>query len=215
MVKNDSLRKFIWLELAIWLIIASLLVISIRSQRMKHLKSQVTYQIFMPDVDGLIVGSPVKFMGVEIGYVSQIKIVGRDVYLKLLITEKDVKLPQGVIATTEFSGLGGSKSLELYPPTPESLASNKIIDVQSPTRLRDVFVLLNDMFKKIDSIAQRASFFGTETETLHPKSSNNLQFGAMQNNVNMVNIWLDTLNNKLGIFNKKNERGADDEPDND
>ena len=35
------------------------------------------------------------------------------------------------------------------------------------------------------------------------------------NNVNMVNIWLDTRNNKLGIFNKKNERGADDEPDND
>ncbi len=118
----------------------------------------------MPDVDGVIVGSPVKFMGVQVGYIDKIKIVSNEVYLKVVITEKDVTLPKGSVATVEFSGMGGSKSLEIYPPTEESLASKKIIAVQSPKRLHDSLGLLNDMFDKIGSIMSRMSFFANEAD---------------------------------------------------
>jgi len=209
MVKNEQLRKLIFIELAVWLIIALGIVVTIRHYRIKHIKSQVTYQIFMPDVDGLIVGSPVKFMGVEIGYINQINIVGHDVYLKFLINKKDLKLPQGVIATTEFSGLGGSKSLELYPPTPETIASNKIIYVQAPTRLRDIFILLKEMVDKINAIAYKAAAFGEKAEDIHPKSD--IQIKEMQDNLDSIDKWSNTFTENIDKkFNKKHNNEVKD-----
>ena len=80
----------------------------------------------MEDVDGLIVGSPVKFLGVQIGHVMKIQIITTDVYIKFVVTQKDLNLPEGSIATVEASGLGGSKSLEIYPPEKDN-TTDKII----------------------------------------------------------------------------------------
>ena len=65
----------------------------------------------MPDVDGLIVGSPVRMMGIEVGHVTKIKPIKDEVFVRFIITEKDLKIPQGTVATVEFSGMAGSKSL--------------------------------------------------------------------------------------------------------
>ncbi|MBP3923702.1 MCE family protein [bacterium] len=203
MVKKENLRIFIWIELAIWLIILSLSVFAIRNYRIKNTKLQSSYQIFLPDVDGLIVGSPVKFMGVEIGYIDRIRIVGNDVYVKFIITEKNIKLPKGVIATVEFYGLGGSKSLELYPPTQDSIASKKVVAVQPPKRLGAALELLSQMFEKIDSITQRASVFATETESIHPASDNALNYGEIKDNMDTLDSWINEINLKLP--NKKNK----------
>ncbi len=113
----------------------------------------------MPDVDGMIVGSPVKFMGVQVGYIQKINIVNNNVYVKFVITEEGVSIPQGSIATVEFNGLGGSKSLEITQPTKESLGSNKLIVVNEPKRLFRSLTLLNDMFDKIGAIGTRSSYF--------------------------------------------------------
>lgn len=118
-----------------------------------------TYQIFLPDVDGLINGSPVKFMGIQIGYVNQIDIVGEDVYVKFIVTEPNVKIPEGSITTVEFSGLGGSKSLELYPPKPNQNPSGKMLIAQSPKRIHDSLGVLNDMFDKLIEITYDVSHF--------------------------------------------------------
>ena len=61
----------------------------------------------MQDVDGLIEGSSVRLMGVPIGYVKHISIVQDHVYVKFVLTNKDIQLPQGVIATAEFNGMAG------------------------------------------------------------------------------------------------------------
>ena len=159
----EGMHKYIWLELAVWLMILCFVVAGIRIYFYNREKNLVTYQIFMPDVDGIIVGSPVKFMGVQVGYIERVKIVSNDVYLKIVITDKDVELPKGSIATVEFNGMGGSKSLEVYPPTKESLAADKLIVVQNPKRLHDSLGLLNDMFDKIGSISTKLSFFARET----------------------------------------------------
>ncbi len=124
-------RSFIWL--AILFLIASTIILGIFHYR----KSFNTYQIFLSDVDGLINGSPVKLMGIQVGYVNQIDIVGEDVYVKFIITTPKVKLPYGSVATVEFSGLGGSKSLELYPPKQKTAAASKFIVVQRPKRIHD------------------------------------------------------------------------------
>lgn len=164
MEKFSDIHKYIRLEFVIWFFILCLVVTGVRVHRHNKAKELVTYQLFMPDVDGIIVGSPVKFMGVQVGYVDKIKIVSNDVYLKIVITDKNITLPKGSVVTVEFNGMGGSKSLEVYPPTKESLASKKLISVQSPKRLHDSLSLLNEMFDKIGSIMNRMSFFANETD---------------------------------------------------
>ena len=105
----------------------------------------------MSDADGLIVGSPVKFLGIQIGDIRQIKIISSEVYVEFVVTRKDLVLPVGSIATVEFSGLGGSKALEIYPPT-DKYPTDKIIAVKEPTRLNKVMGLFNEIFRDLDSI---------------------------------------------------------------
>lgn len=169
MSKFEDIRKFAWYEFFVWFIILCFCITGFKLYQRHESKKLVRYQIFLPDVDGLIVGSPVKFLGVQIGYIEKIKILSDEVYLKFVITDDDVKLPQGSIVTVEFSGMGGSKSLEIYPPTKESLASGKIIVTENPVRLSDSMGLMNHMFDKINSIIVRTSTFADETGIFHIK----------------------------------------------
>lgn len=174
------------------MLILSFAVFTIRHYRLKNIRNQTTYQIFLPDADGLIVGSPVRYMGIDVGYIDKIKIVGSDVYVKFVMHDKKYKLPRGVIATVEFAGLGGSKSLELYSPSEDSVTSKKIIEVKPPQRLGDVMVTFDMMFQKIDSIGQRFSVFATETESLYPNSDSAVDLNEIQDNMNMLDEWLDS-----------------------
>ncbi len=150
MKKFDNIRVYAWVEFVIWLIIIALCVFGIRYHRHQKQSEFKSYQIFMNDVDGLIVGSPVRFLGVQIGHVNKIQIVSSDVYVKFIITQKDLTLPTGAIATVEGSGLGGSKSLEIYPPKEDE--HSKIIQAKDSTRLNKVMSLFNTIFKDFDEI---------------------------------------------------------------
>lgn len=151
---------FFWIvEVFIWVLILFLVAGGIMVSKINYRKNFNTYQIFLPDVDGLINGSPVKIMGIQVGYVNQVDIVGDDVYVKFVITEKNVKIPHGSKATVEFSGLGGSKSLEIYPPESDKKHSDKLINPQSPKRIHDSIGMLYDMFDQIVEITYSVSHF--------------------------------------------------------
>lgn len=168
MKKIDEIHIYAWTELIIWLLIIALCVFGIRYHHHKSLKQYKSYQIFMNDVDGLIVGSPVRFLGMQIGHVTKIQLVSSDVYadiyIKFIITQKDLTLPTGAIATVEASGLGGSKSLEIYPPKDEK--QDKIIVSKDSTRLNKVMSLFNTIFKDIEEIFTNLSHVGNEMSTV-------------------------------------------------
>ena len=186
-----KIRIYAWIEFAIWLIIVAVCVFGIRYHHHKTQKQFKNYQIFMEDVDGLIVGSPVKFLGIQIGHIKKIQIVSSEVYIKFVITEKDLILPAGSIATVEASGLGGSKALEIYPPSDKS-PTDKIIATKDPTRLSKVMGLFDSIFRELDSII---------TTLTH--ASNQFEFtstGTIPKNVVMpedANNSLDNLNKTL------------------
>lgn len=159
MGKRLDIYKILFVEAVIWFCILCVVVFSIRAYNVKNYKAEKQYQIFISDVDGLIIGSPVKYMGVQVGYVSYIKLLTNEVYVKFLITNKDVSLPKGVVANVEFNGMGGTKSLELYPPTPQDLKTEKIINIKETFRLAHSIDLLDNMFAKLALIGGKFNYF--------------------------------------------------------
>lgn len=155
------------MELLFWLIVV-LLFVSLSSLGIifKEKNDKNDYQVFLQDVDGLIVGSPVRMMGIEVGHVTKIKPTNDNVYVKFVLTNPDVYIPQGTFLTVEFSGLAGSKSLELYLPDSNDYVDSKtpLLTVERPKRLHDALGLLNDMFKTLGSIIYSTSSFGTKLQ---------------------------------------------------
>ena len=156
-------------ELLIWLIIICFLIgifTFVSNYKESHQKND--YHIFLNDVDGLIVGSPVRMMGVEVGYITKIKPMQNQMYVKFLLTNPDVYLPQGTSVTVEFSGLAGSKSLELYLPDKNTYIdeTTPIVTVTPPKRLHDALGLLGDMYSKLNSIILTTSSFGKKMEEI-------------------------------------------------
>lgn len=165
-------------ELLIWLVIILIIVAVSTITYVSNTQKDNDYNIFMSDVDGLIVGSPVRMMGIQVGHVTKIKPTNGEVYIKFLITDKNLTLPQGTIATVEFSGMAGSKSLELYLPDSNTYIDNNVpmITVNPPKRLHDAAGLLNDMFDKLNSILSNSSSFGNQIQKMDlPKVNSNGQ----------------------------------------
>lgn len=184
-------------EFLVWLIILFFIVSFSTISYMRHEKSVNDYNIFMPDVDGLIVGSPVRMMGIEVGHVTKIKPTNEEVFVKFMLDDKNMQLPQGTFATVEFSGMAGSKSLELYLPDKTTYvdSTTPMLAVNSPKRLHDALGLLNDMFDKIGSIIYTSSSFSEKLKFI------DIQTGGSQN----AKEFLDYTDKLLDDSNKKAE----------
>ena len=183
-------------ELLIWLIIL-LIIISLATFGIfvKEKNNKNDYQIFLDDVDGLIIGSPVRMMGIEIGHITKIKPTNGEVYVKFVITNPEVYIPQGTIATVEFSGMAGSKSLELYLPE-ENFSGEDVpmLIVMPPKRLHDAVGLLNEMYNKIMTIIYSTSSFSNKIKYL------NLDFGGdtdMEKFLKYTNSVIDESNKRV------------------
>lgn len=184
-------------ELLIWLIIVLIAAIIFFFSNISHKNQPNEYKIFMPDVDGLIVGSPVRAMGIEVGHITKIKPVHDEVYVKFIITDKSVKIPQGTVATVEFSGMAGSKSLELYLPDENTYIDSSVplLSVSEPKRLHEAAGLLNEMFKKIGNIIAVSSRFG--------KKLSEIDFPEKNMNNNDSKNFLKYANETIDIQQKR------------
>lgn len=190
-------------ELLIWLIIVLIVVVTMTVSFISKSQIDNDYNIFMSDVDGLIVGSPVRMMGIEVGHVTKIKPTNGEVYIKFLLTDKNMSLPQGTVATVEFSGMAGSKSLELYLPDKNTYIDKDIplITVNPPKRLHDAVGLLNEMFDKINSILSNSSSFGNQVQKMDmPKINDNKQ--DMSDFLKFADDMVDDSNAKAEKFGK-------------
>lgn len=222
-MKSEKIEKLFYInhrgELLIWLIILLIIVIISFISRIVHSNNDMTeHKIFMPDVDGLIVGSPVRTMGVEVGHVTKIVPVKDEVLVHFIVTNNEVNLPRGTDATVEFSGLAGSKSLELYLPDQDTYIDSTVphLTVSSPRRLSDAAGLLNEMFKSIGNIIAVTSQFGTKlSEIDFPEKGKNfgnptefLKYSdsiidEQQKRADDLRQTLDELGGKLNGYSKK------------
>lgn len=176
----------------------------------------------MNDVDGLIVGSPVRFLGTQIGHVTKIQLVSSDVYsdiyVKFIISQPNLTLPTGAIATVEGSGLGGSKSLEIYPP--HKGKQDKIIVAKDSTRLNKVMSLFNTIFKDIEEIFTNLSHTSKELSKVpHKNIEKNVVTPAQaEKDLKELGIILDSYKKKEQKFrnevlNKKQPQNVEEVSD--
>lgn len=191
------------MELLAWLVIILIIVCISTVSFIKRQQDDNDYTIFMNDVDGLIVGSPVRMMGIEVGHITKIKPTNEEVYIKFIITDKDITLPQGTVATVEFSGMAGSKSLELYLPNENTYVDKNVplLTVNPPKRLHDAVGLLNDMFDKITSIVYTTSSFGDKIKFMEKMPKDEPQ--DINKFIKYADSMLDDSNKRLDDFNDK------------
>jgi len=198
-----KIRLFFALEVIVWLLVIVLIVGSVRYYYIKKQGEFRTYRIFMQDVDGLIEGSSVRMMGVPIGYIKNINIVQDEVYLKFVVTDKSIEIPQGAIATVEFNGMAGSKSLEIYSPDSVSKASGQLITIKKTNRLGAALGLFDDMFAKFDSILVRCNHFSGELEQIFPKSE---VVNKDKNSIEEAEKSIGLINNMIEEFNNSRKK---------
>lgn len=210
--RTAKLRK---IELSIWLIIFVIVVCAGVFLFNRHEESFETHKIKMPDVDGLIVGSPVNLMGIPVGYVTRTKITNdEEVVVKFKITNRNVHIQKGTVATVEFSGLGGSKSLELYPPDDDKTITKELlvnsyddyILVERPKRLRDCWMLLYQMYQKIITIAYNISAFGEQINSVNIMPVRNNTIDTIKF-IDYADKWIDNSHSNMENFRKILEKG--------
>lgn len=197
-------KHTIWLtELIIWgLIIFSAIFVSMFIYT-KNIREKYTYYVFFNDVDGLIKGSPVKIQGYQIGYVSNISIVNDDVFVTFIITDKEIKMPDNMTATVAFTGMGGSKSLELFVPPEGSKAGNYITTIE-PRRLQDFYVYQNQIANNI--VSMTTAFMELADEDRINWLKNFIKEPTM---LKYIGTTLDNVQQKEQSFMNKRSKNAD------
>lgn len=195
-------KHTLWLtELLVWgLIIFSTMFVSLYIYN-KNVREKHTYYVFFHDVDGLIKGSPVKIQGYQVGYVSNISIVNEDAFITFIITDKELKMPENLSATVAFTGMGGSKSLELFVPPPGAKTKNYITTVE-PRRLNDFYIYQNQIAQNL--VNMTADFM----KIFDDKTTNKVKdFIRNPQVLTEIDTTLDTIQkNEKEILNKTEKR---------
>ena len=212
--KRIRIRNYRSIELLLWLLILLVtVIISLAALSLKK-NSYEYHNIFLEDIDGLIVGSPVNLMGVPVGHVTKIKIVDNgEVFVRFLLKDKSVKLPKGTIANVEFSGMAGSKSVELYPPNPEyvqrfGLDSDNFIVIARQQRLKESWSILYDMFKNIGSISTKVTTFNDDVKNAQIGKDKIQAEESVDNFLEFYANWVNNIQKEFKSYkNCKNEKG--------
>ena len=166
------MKKPLVIEILIWI---SILLIIIGFGVFAYIKTFVepnVYVIQFKDIDGITKGSPVRFMGINVGYVRKLKYKNKHIDVQILVTKKGMEIPNGTLARVEFYGLGGSKSIELMPP--ETSCDVGIL-TGNTIRLNDVAheaISLVEIIEMIEKYVKNINQKGVEKLLLEMKSIN-------------------------------------------
>lgn len=193
-IKYKKLARFI--ELSIWFLLL-VFVLGIGYIAKQNYNQHKTYQIFLQDVDGIIKGSPVRMMGIHIGYVRKVKIINDMVFVDFIINQDRIEIPKGSKVTVEFTGLGGSKSIEIYTPKDKVPKGSQTFEVQQPRRLGAALSLLDSMLEKISAIMFQCTSFTDSINRAFSQAETPKSNKPMSEVLNDTDSWLDETQKKM------------------
>jgi ABC-type transporter Mla subunit MlaD len=158
------LSKAIISDILLWmaLVLALATITYLFAVRIPEQRGQ-TIVLHFKDANEIIKGSSVQMLGTEIGYVSYIQILQDHVDVTVQTYPHAVPIPAGATFTILFTGLGGSKSIEVsLPADPAHAEARKLpYQVEEPIRMQQ---LLDANIKVTQSLQEGAEnitdFFG-------------------------------------------------------
>ena len=200
-------RHVFWLiELFIWLFVIIFVIFGVRFYNAKKAAKESTYHIFLQDIDGLMKGSPVKLMGVQIGYVTEINVIDDYMYVSFYVSEKDTEIPHGAKALIESYGIAGSKSIELYPPKNKVDETSSLIFVENPIRASSAFLTQNEIAKTLITVSNgTTAIIDTQTVAQHKKNIQKLAELTGRTNFDTIDEKSDEMINKIKNSRKMKE----------
>lgn len=133
---------FLLLEIIILVSIITILVFLGIEKYRELFNNFPKYTVKFNDVDGLSVGSPVRLSGVHIGHIVKQEFKNDRIVITFKVTDKNIKIPPGSIAGIEFTGLAGSKSLEIRPPEKKTQTVKTFRKIE-PVRLSSFMEIQN------------------------------------------------------------------------
>jgi len=102
------------------------------------------YTIRFHDIDSIIKGSPVRFMGIIVGHVRNLTRENDIILCEIVVTKPNTSIPDGTVAKVEYNGLGGSKSIELSPPKTDDPDIKGIVATDA-LRISDFMDMFQDL----------------------------------------------------------------------
>lgn len=192
---------FTSIEIIIWIAIVAFIGGQCASFINKDLSGGKNYQISFKDIDSLTVGSPVRIMGIQVGHVTQIKPQNDDVYVNFVITDKNLTIPDNSEISLEFTGIAGSKSIEIEPPK-KYLNKKKSLKVSEPIRVNSLMDVQTEIASSIlDFSYNILNMFGKgETEFVQKQLSMATSTSANCNKV--ANIKTEDLKTTKSLIKK-------------
>ena len=143
------MNKPIIIEIAIWcLILTVIFCMGIFGYSKIFIEPNI-YNIQFRDIDGITKGSPVRFMGINIGYVKKLIPADKHINVQIIVTQKNMMIPNGTRARVEFYGLGGSKSIELMPD--DNKDAQGIVST-STLRLHDMVMKSENLVETLEMV---------------------------------------------------------------
>lgn len=187
------MKKPIVIEIIIWTVVLTVIfAIGIFSYSKFFVEPNV-YTIRFKDIDGITKGSPVRFMGINVGYVRELKSKDKHVNVQIIITKKDMKIPNGTAARVEFYGLGGSKSIELMPPD-----TGCEVGILSSDTIR-----INDVIHETIGLVEIIEIIERYVKNINQKSVEKFLSEMKSLKNDKIDDMGDTINNKKGDMAQK------------
>lgn len=142
-------KLFTVFEILIWMVLFVIPVFFISTILHPDLDIKKHYYADFRDVNGIIIGSPVNYIGYNVGHVDHVQIMDDRVRLDIAIVKEGYSLPKCSMIKVEESGIGGSRSLEISPCDDPSLTGS--IYTKKPKRMSE---MLDDYCAFVKNLTQ-------------------------------------------------------------
>ncbi|MCD8025265.1 MAG: MlaD family protein [Candidatus Gastranaerophilales bacterium] len=184
-------------EIIVLFLLASMLIVLALAFNHYMFVKPNTYNIIFKDIDSIVKGSPVRFMGINSGYVAKLRRKDGYIICKIRITKKGVKIPNLTRAKVAFNGLGGSKSIELMPPVDENSDLRGIVaddalrisDLGGMVRaITEVSVFMNKFVHELDINSIHNALNSFSNKEMLTKIENDVQSAAENEEIRSKNV---------------------------
>ncbi|HEY9686362.1 MAG TPA: MlaD family protein [Coleofasciculaceae cyanobacterium] len=195
--KELPLNRAIISDIVLWVLLAAMLAFGINlfAIRLPERKGQ-TITLQFQDANEISKGSSVRMMGIDVGYVKDVRIRQDHVEITVQTYPRVLTIPSGSTFTVLFTGLAGAKSIEIELPAASQppIQGQPVYRVEEPIRMKDLLAANIEITQALQQGAENVTdFFGKR------KPVEELQFNIHQAHQWSVSnlVFIDDFNRQV------------------